>query len=283
MLSGMAPLSGKTIALTAERRADEFAALLERRGARTVHVPAIHVLPLLDDSDLREKTADFIERPPELTVISTGIGFRGWLDAAEGWGNREELLAALGSTRIIARGPKARGAIRGAGLREIWSPTTEASQEVADHLAAEGVAGVDVAVQLHGTITEWEPTIHLSEALGRLGADVRAIPVYRWIRPVDQQPLIDLLAEILNHDVDAVTFTSAPAVASMLSTAKDNGLLDEFLTALRGPVVAICVGPVTSAPLDALDVPTRMPERARLGSLAKYVVEQLGAGAQPAE
>ncbi|WP_243636735.1 uroporphyrinogen-III synthase [Rhodococcus sp. Eu-32] len=279
----MAPLSGKTIALTAERRADEFAALLERRGARTVHVPAIHVLPLLDDSDLREKTADFIERPPELTVISTGIGFRGWLDAAEGWGNREELLAALGSTRIIARGPKARGAIRGAGLREIWSPTTEASQEVADHLAAEGVAGVDVAVQLHGTITEWEPTIHLSEALGRLGADVRAIPVYRWIRPVDQQPLIDLLAEILNHDVDAVTFTSAPAVASMLSTAKDNGLLDEFLTALRGPVVAICVGPVTSAPLDALDVPTRMPERARLGSLAKYVVEQLGAGAQPAE
>ncbi|NIL76689.1 uroporphyrinogen-III synthase [Rhodococcus sp. B10] len=279
----MAPLSGKTIALTAERRADEFAALLERRGARTVHVPAIHVLPLLDDSDLREKTADFIERPPELTVISTGIGFRGWLDAAEGWDNREELLAALGSTRIIARGPKARGAIRGAGLREIWSPTTEASQEVADHLAAEGVAGVDVAVQLHGTITEWEPTIHLSEALGRLGADVRAIPVYRWIRPVDQQPLIDLLTEILNHDVDAVTFTSAPAVASMLSTAKDNGLLDEFLTALRGPVVAICVGPVTSAPLDALDVPTRMPERARLGALAKYVVEQLGAGPQPAE
>ncbi|MGA9869830.1 MAG: uroporphyrinogen-III synthase, partial [Rhodococcus sp. (in: high G+C Gram-positive bacteria)] len=78
----MEPLTGKTIALTAERRADEFATLLERRGAVTVHVPAIHVLPLLDDSDLREKTARIIEKPPELTVISTGIGFRGWLDAA---------------------------------------------------------------------------------------------------------------------------------------------------------------------------------------------------------
>ncbi|SNS42577.1 uroporphyrinogen-III synthase [Rhodococcoides kyotonense] len=272
----MGPLSGKTIALTAERRADEFATLLERRGAETVHVPAIHVLPLLDDSDLREKTDGIIADPPALTVISTGIGFRGWLDAAEGWNNRTELLAALGSSRIIARGPKARGAIRGAGLREVWSPTTEASQEVADHLEAEGIAGVDVAVQLHGTITEWEPTIHLSESLERLGADVRAIPVYRWIRPVDQQPLIDLLAKILNNEVDAVTFTSAPAVASLLSTAKDNGLLDEFLTALRGPVAAICVGPVTSAPLDALNVPTRMPERARLGSLAKYVVDELG-------
>lgn len=272
----MAPLTGKTIALTAERRADEFATLLERRGAETVHVPAIHVLPLLDDSDLREKTAQIIERPPELVVISTGIGFRGWLDAADGWNSKDDLLAALGASRIIARGPKARGAIRGAGLREVWSPATEASQEVADHLEAEGIVGVDVAVQLHGTITEWEPTIHLGESLTRLGADVRAIPVYRWIRPVDQKPLVDLLSRILNHDVDAVTFTSAPAVASLLSTAKDNGLLDEFLTALRGPVAAICVGPVTSAPLDALDVPTRMPERARLGSLAKFVVDELG-------
>lgn len=272
----MAPLTGKTIALTAERRADEFATLLERRGAETVHVPAIHVLPLLDDSDLREKTAQIIERPPELVVISTGIGFRGWLDAADGWNSKDDLLAALGASRIIARGPKARGAIRGTGLREVWSPATEASQEVADHLEAEGIVGVDVAVQLHGTITEWEPTIHLGESLTRLGADVRAIPVYRWIRPVDQKPLVDLLSRILNHDVDAVTFTSAPAVASLLSTAKDNGLLDEFLTALRGPVAAICVGPVTSAPLDALDVPTRMPERARLGSLAKFVVDELG-------
>ena len=100
--------------------------------------------------------------------------------------------------------------------------------------------------------------------------------MYRWIRPSDQQPLIDLLARILDHEVDAVTFTSAPAVASLLSTAKDNGLLDEFLEALRGPVAAICVGPVTSAPLDALGVPTRMPERARLGSLAKFVVDELG-------
>ncbi len=272
----MGSLTGKTIALTAERRAEEFATLLERRGAETVHVPAISVLPLVDDSDLRERTEGIISEPPELVVISTSIGFRGWLDAAEGWHNRAELLAALGSSRIIARGPKAQGAIRGAGLREAWAPKTEASQEVADHLEAEGIAGVDVAVQLHGTITEWEPTIHLSESLARLGANVRAISVYRWIRPPGQQPLIDLLAKILKHEVDAVTFTSAPAVASLLSTAKDNGLLDEFLAALTDFVPAFCVGPVTSAPLDALGVPTQMPERARLGSLAKFVADELG-------
>lgn len=268
-------LVGKTVALTAERRADEFATMLERRGAAIVHAPAIRVLPLTDDSDLRSVTEGIVDAPPAIAVMSTAVGFRGWLDAAEQWNMRAELVAALGRTRILARGPKVRGAIRGAGLREEWSPATEASEEVRDHLAAEGVVGVDIAVQLHGVITEWEPTIHLSESLARLGAQVREVPVYRWIRPEDQGPLIELIEKILRHEVDAVAFTSAPAVASMLSTARDNGLLEEYLDALRGPVSAICVGPVTSAPLDALGVPTKAPERARLGSLAKFIEEQL--------
>ncbi|CCQ17709.1 Uroporphyrinogen-III synthase [Rhodococcus sp. AW25M09] len=269
------PLEGKIVAVTAERRADELATMLERRGANIVHAAAIHVLPLIDDSELKSTTEGIIGRPPQIVVISTGIGFRGWLDAAAGWGLREGLVAALEHSRIIARGPKARGAIRGAGLRDEWSPVTEASQEVSDHLAAEGIAGVDIAVQLHGVITEWEPTLHLGDALAELGAHVRPVPVYRWIRPLDQAPLIDVVEKIIDHRVDAVTFTSAPAVASLLSTAKDNGLLDAFLAALAGPVAAICVGPVTSAPLDALGVPTSMPSRARLGALAKFVTEQL--------
>lgn len=269
------PLDGRTVAITAERRVDELASMLQRRGANIVHAAAIHVLPLIDDSELRSATADIVECPPRIVVISTGVGFRGWLEAAEEWGIGPELIAALGKTRIIARGPKARGALRGAGLREEWSPTSEASQEVADHLAAEGVTGTDIAVQLHGVITEWEPTIHLGEALTQLGARVRPVPVYRWVRPTDQAPLLALLGRIVEHRVDAVTFTSAPAVASLLSTAKDNDLLEPLLHALRGPVPALCVGPVTSAPLDALGVPTSMPSRARLGALAKHVIEKL--------
>ena len=162
-------LAGATIALTAERRVEEFATLLERRGAEIVRTPVIHVLPLVDDRDLRTQTSALIADPPELVVISTGIGFRGWLDAVASWGLTEEFLGALAHTRIIARGPKATGAIRGAGLREEWSPSGESSEEVLAHLGSEGVAGLRIAVQLHGTITEWEPLTDLSASL----ADIR--------------------------------------------------------------------------------------------------------------
>jgi len=268
-------LAAATIALTAERRVEEFATLLERRGAEIVRTPVIHVLPLVDDRDLRTQTSALIADPPELVVISTGIGFRGWLDAVASWGLTDEFLGALARTRIIARGPKATGAIRGAGLREEWSPSGESSEEVLAHLGSEGVAGLRVAVQLHGTITEWEPLTDLSASLADIGAVVTPVSVYRWIRPPDQSPVRALVAAVRSGAIDALTFTSAPAVSSMLSTAKEMGELERLVAAMRGAVPTYCVGPVTAAPLELLGVPTIQPERSRLGSLARLIIDDL--------
>ncbi|NLE81754.1 MAG: uroporphyrinogen-III synthase [Rhodococcus sp.] len=268
-------LTGFRIAVTAERRADEFITLLERHGAIVNYTPAIHVLPLTDDSQLRAATAKLLESPPEVTVVSTASGFRGWLEAAREWGQEDALLRALGSGRIITRGPKAKGAVRGAGLREAWSPETESSEEVLDHLKSEGVTGTSIAVQRHGTITEWEPIVDLSKALTDLGADVTALSVYRWERPHDQQPMRGLVEEIVGGHVDAVTFTSAPAVSSLLSTARDMDAVDRVAAAFQDKVVAVCVGSVTASPFEALGVPTMQPDRPRLGSLAKHIFEEL--------
>jgi hypothetical protein len=72
-----------------------------------------------------------------------------------------------------------------------------------------------------------------------------------------------------------VTFTSAPAAASLLRVAGDLGRRDEHVAALRGGVRAIAVGSVTAGPLEAVSVPTWQPERARLGALAREVVTRL--------
>ncbi|WP_216897766.1 uroporphyrinogen-III synthase [Nocardia alni] len=269
------PLDGFTVGITAARRAEELATILIRRGATVIAAPAIRIIPLADDTELERVTRQLVSEPPQITVATTGIGFRGWMEAAEGWGLAEDLRATLGSTRLLARGPKAKGAIRAADLREEWSPGSESSAEVLDHLLAEGVEGVRVAVQLHGATTEWEPVPDFCEVLRCAGADVVPVPVYRWIPPEDRAPMDRMLEAIITGGLDCVTFTSAPAVASMLMRAKETGLLEAVLHALRTRVLPACVGPITAAPLEELGVRTTMPERARLGALARHVAEEL--------
>ncbi|SFS80054.1 uroporphyrinogen-III synthase [Saccharopolyspora flava] len=263
-------LTGYTVAVTAARRAEELGSLLERRGARVVHGPALRILPLSDDTELRRATDECLQDPPDAVVATTGIGFRGWVEAADGWGVGAELLEALASARPLARGPKARGAVRAAGLPDPWSPASESSAELLEHLLAEPLDGMRVAVQLHG-----QPLPDFVEALRCAGATVIEVPVYRWTAPADITALESLLSAVCAHQVDAVTFTSAPAAASMLSLAAERNCRDELLAALRGPVLAACVGPVTHAPLADHGVPAVIPERFRIGALVRSLCEAL--------
>ena len=79
-------LAGFTVGVTAARRAEELGTMLERRGAVVLHGPAIRIVPLADDADLLAATKALVAQPPDITVATTGIGFRGWVEAAEGWG-----------------------------------------------------------------------------------------------------------------------------------------------------------------------------------------------------
>jgi uroporphyrinogen-III synthase len=269
------PLAGFTVGVTAARRADELATMLERRGAVVQQGPALRIVPVADDTELADATHALIARPPDVTVATTGIGFRGWVEAADGWGIAEELLAALGSGKLLARGPKARGAIRASGLVDAWSPASESSAEVLDHLLEMGVDGLRIAVQLHG-----EPLPDVVDALRMAGAEVVEVPVYRWMPPVDPAPLDRLVDAVLCGGVDVLAFTSAPAAASLLARADERGVRGPLLDALRGPVLALCVGPVTAAPLEALDVPTVQPQRSRLGAMVRQLEAELPARAR---
>ncbi|MGR3938728.1 uroporphyrinogen-III synthase [Streptomyces sp. BRA346] len=270
------PLAGFTVGVTAARRADELGALLLRRGAAVLHAPALRIVPLSDDSELLTATKQLIDHAPDVVIATTAIGFRGWVEAADGWGIGDALLNRLRDVELLARGPKVKGAVRAAGLTEKWSPASESMAEVLDRLLEEGVDGRRIAVQLHG-----EPLPGFVESLRAGGAEVVGVPVYRWMPPDDLGPVDRLLDATVARAVDAITFTSAPAAASLLDRAERRGMREELLDALRHDVLPACVGPVTALPLEARDVPTSQPERFRLGPLVQLLTSELPGRVRP--
>lgn len=259
----LGPLAGFTIGVTADRRSAEQIELLSRKGATVLHGPTITTHPLAEESSLADATRAVIAQPPDITLLSTGIGVRGWFEAAESLDLAEALLDALRRGQIFARGKKAHGAAVTAGLALGWQTPNGTSAELVQELERRGAEGVRVAVQLDGAIGA-----PLADAVARLGADVVPIPVYRWTMPDDAVPAHRLLSAIVDRRVDAVTFTARPQIENLCELADAVGLGAEMVAAFGGDVRAVCVGPVCAqAAVDAGFAPPLVPERFRLGSM----------------
>ncbi len=265
------PLEGFSIGITADRRWEEQAELLRRRGAAVLHGPSIATQYLDCDDNLRVATVALIESPPDYLVATTGIGMRAWLETAQTWGLDNELLAALRGARIVARGPKAAGVIQSFEL-EVWSRAqTERLDEVLAILLDEPLEGMRVALQQYG---EDAPT--LTSAIADTGADVVEVPIYRWKVPPDHAPALKLIEATCDRRLDAVTFTSAPAIQNLFLIAEENDLAGDLRQALNSQVTAACVGPVCAqrARQEGIEHPVQ-PAVGRMGLLIRALSDHL--------
>lgn len=265
-------LEGFRIGVTSDRRSEDLIAAFERRGAEVLHAPAIRIAPAADDVQLTADTAAIIAARPDVLLATTSYGIRRWLEAADAAGLGPSLLQTLGHSRILVRGPKARGAVRAAGLDDSGMSDEETTRSLVDRVIGEGAAGTTVAVQLHG-FTDKKQLDRLAAA----GARVLSVAPYRWQPPEDSTRVTRLVDAICTGSVDAVTFTSAPAVDALLATADQADKLDAILNAFTTTVVAAAVGPVTAAPLRAAGLEPLVPDRFRMGALIRVVCEHLEA------
>jgi uroporphyrinogen-III synthase len=272
MMGGV--LRGFTVGITADRRWDEQAALFERRGATVVHGPTIRTLPLGSDAPLREATEAVIRRPPEGLVANTGLGIRSWLSAAETWGLGEQLVAALGTGRVYARGPKASGAIHSAGLEVAAKAASERLSEAVDAALDDLPRGARIAIQIDGSGD--------SPEIARLragGAEVVAVPVYEWKLPEDPRPALRLAEAVIGGRAHAVTFTAGPAIRNWFALAAEQQLDEPLREALlNGDVVVGCVGPVCAEVAGREGIASDhlvVPAAFRLGPMVRAVTDRL--------
>jgi uroporphyrinogen-III synthase len=114
----------------------------------------------------------------------------------------------------------------------------------------------------------------LDEEFRDAGARVTNIVVYRWGPPKDPVLVLESVRAVADGEIDAVTFTSAPAATAWLGVAREAGILDAVLT--RHDVLWAAVGPITAAPLWAAGLEPLIPDRGRLGSFVRAITTYYG-------
>lgn len=235
-----------------------------------MHAPALKIAPNDQDGQLIIETRELIMGRPAVVLVTTGYGMRRWFEVADAAGLGAELTAVLEQARIFARGPKAIGAVRAAGLVDAEASQLDTTASMVDSMVAAGLMGRRVAIQLHGYTDDVQ--------LGRLrdmSTQVMTVTPYRWVPPPAKDNLPRLIKAVCQRRIDAVTFTSAPGAAATLDTAQSMNLHAPFVKAFAEHAMAAAVGPVTAEPLRQAGINPVVPHRHRLGALIRLVCDEL--------
>ncbi|UQZ33931.1 uroporphyrinogen-III synthase [Paenibacillus sp. PK3_47] len=262
-------LKGLTVALAGPRKAEEMARLVTNMGGTALHRPAQGTV-FLDDGALREALLSWTEHPPDLAILTTGMGLEALFEQAESLGLADRFLAALSGAPVAARGYKTVNALKKRGIVPQVRDDDGSTTGLLRGLAGWDLRGKEVVLQLHG-----DPAPRLIAWLTEAGAVIREVQPYRHTPP-EPGALALLLTEITEGKVDAVAFTSAPQFRFLAQHAREQGRLEELITAFETRVLAVSVGKITTESLKEEGIQRIvMPEHERMGSmfveLGRYV------------
>ena len=207
----------------------------------------------------------------DIVILLTGVGVRALFQVMETRHARAALVAALGKTTVVVRGPKPTRVVRELGLEPaIVAREPSTWRELLDDLAKQiRLDGKKIAVQEYGVSNR-----DLLAGLEARGARVTTVPVYRWTLPTDRGPMREALKAIAAREADVALFTSASQVVNLMQMAEAEGIGAEVRRGFAAMAIG-SIGPVCSAELSSNGIhPDFEPEHSKLGHLIKDAAQK---------
>jgi uroporphyrinogen-III synthase len=233
-------LAGRTVALAEGRQLEELAQMLEKEGAVALRCPLVSILDAPDAGPVVAWLRALIADRFGYVVLMTGEALRRLLGFAEREGLRDQVLAALGRTRTVTRGPKPVRALKEVGLAPTKVAEVPTTPGIIECLRGEALQGQIIGVTLYG-----QPNPALVQFLESAGASVQTVLPYVLAPAADAHRVINLIGQMARNEVDVLLFTSSSQVDRLFDVAAEHGLedtlrqgLDRTRVAAVGPVVA---------------------------------------------
>jgi len=266
-------LSGIRVVSFESRLSEAMAESIRRHGGEPISAPTLREVPLEENIQAFAFGEKLMTGKVDMLICLTGVGTRLLLQILATRWALADLLKALQSITVVARGPKPVKVLRDHHIPitltvpepNTWRELLEALDVSARTIPLDGKT---VAVQEYGISNE-----ALLAGLKERGAYPLAVPVYRWDLPKDTSPLLDGIRQIIEGKVGIALFTNAAQVRHLMRFASGEGLEKSLRSALKKVVIA-SVGPTTSEALreEGLGVDFE-PSHPKMGVLVQELAE----------
>lgn len=242
-------LEGRTLAITRGRKeAAEFSRLVKKEGGRALPVKAIEIVP-----EGRKAAQRFLkllnEKKHDYCAFMSAQAVAMLFDL----GGKEKIASALGSTEVIAVGPKTKQELERRGVRVGMMPRAFSSVGLVEMLSSSKKSQKGKKIIIPRSA---EAGDYAAKALSDTGMTVDEMFMYR-VRPARvTQTWKKFYRMLLDKKIDVLVFTSASNVRSFFE------IIDKLggKTRIDRLVQVVSIGPFTSAELEKRGIKYREAE-----------------------
>lgn len=251
------------------RRASEIEILIRKQGGEPFVAPSVKERPLDDQRDVF-RLLDELERSEfEMLVLMTGTGLSFWRDVVATRYPISRADDALRKVKLLARGPKPSAILRPLGITpDVTIPEPNTWREIVE--AMRNRPERKLAIQEYG-----RPNPEFVSALNSQGIHAETFALYRWEMPDDTRKLREAAQAVAERQFDVVLFTSSIQFEHLLAVAKELGIEDQVLAALREHAVVASVGPIMTAAIEEHGIHVDIvPGSPKMGALVKAASDE---------
>jgi uroporphyrinogen-III synthase len=234
-------LNGYRILILETREEAQFSRLLTEQGADVLQCPMFTIHDVADPAPVEAWIRRCIDKPFDDLVLMTGEGLRRLMKVVRRMDVEQKFIAAIGSARKFARGPKPGRALREIGLEPQMTTEKPTSEGIVEMLARLDLRGHRIGLQLypdkdHGA---------LIGAITAQGAEIDAVTPYVYDAKAADANIVTAIDEMAKGHVDAIALTNLGQIRRLIEVARAHGDEARLREGLAKTPIA-SVGPAVS-------------------------------------